>query len=1061
MTRLLPRLLCLAALVPSAAAGGAKAIRLFAEGEDFAVERGDWQAVPWGENYYAATFAVTFLSRKACLGAPAQCQEAVAVQQVAIPAAADYQVAARFEQPYRFAVEFTVEIRQKGKAVYRETFGRLEDPKIWAFNKHQRVPMHRYSWGGTDNIVWQTKGAAKLAAGPATLRLIAGPQLDGDKPRAMAAKRHVDVLCLTNDTAGLETQRQKARYLELDGWLTQAGDLFVRFTNPPDGLGPCIPIVAPVNNGQHSPYWVHVRDWPTTRVLKSGRLTSPTSYRVIRATGALVSPQALAPELDPAKLTTIPDAEYLQPGDASGWVPLGPVCDALCDCVWFPQARYKGRKDKQLDLIVELAVPGYGGALTPIRKVRVKGVPGTISPVSFLIPGDAAKQAWLAKHKGGVIRTQLEWLQWLNAQVARFPKRGSVPKRLPVYGLMGFSGAMRQDNALGQEATKLALALGSNTLTHMDTPWAERLGVPRRRTACITHWRPGTLEAMGKRIADAKAKGQLDQIGIVSFGDEIHIPPAKADDAKFAAWLKARGVEWDAEARFTTKRQDPLYYYSRLWAVEAGIAHYAEHTKLLEQRIGPHVRTGANYSPHANYLVTDLQWVRPFKLRAMTMPWSEDYVWGVPEISVQTVGYLTSAFRCGAKYHGLPILMYVMPHTPGETPRDFRLSFYTAIAHGAKAIHYFCAVPLCVGYTENHILTDDLPMWRAVHQATHDAGVFEDYVLDGTVRPAQVGLLLSSVDEILTGDTNFKGAVHNAERKALYVALRHSQVPVDFVTEDDVIDGRAKGYRLIYVTQEYLHSRAVEALTDWAKAGGTVVALCGGGFRNELDRPNPAAEALYGAKGGDIVRDPAMTQILAKQDLPPARPVDRVKWGTLRRVAAIAWQQRLALAGGQPLGRFTDGSPAVVEKRHGKGRAVLFGFLPALAWLRGGLPLRPPDRGSRDSAYSHFLPTAMDAALRRRLVDDFLPEGFARPVTCSERLVETTCIDTPRPPRLAVPLLNYSGEPIASLTVAIRGLPRARSVRSVRQGKLEPRFAGRALFVHLPLDVTDMLLIDR
>ncbi|NQT53269.1 hypothetical protein HQ576_14510, partial [bacterium] len=953
------------------------------------------------------------------------------------PYAGEFQVFVRYEQPYNFSCEFTVAVGQGGKEVYRETFGRLADPKIWAFNGHKRVPMERYSWGGTDNLVWQTKGAVKLAEGEAVLRLVAGPQLDGGKPRAMAAKRHVDVICLTNDTAGLDVQRKKARYLELDGWLTLAGDLFVRFTNPKDGLGPCIPIVAPHAQGQHSPYWVHVRDWPTTRVLKSGRLTSPTS--------AFVVPQALAPELDPAKFKTIPDTEYLQPGDTSRWVPLGDACDALNDCVWVPQARYKGRKGKEIDLVVEFGVPSYGNAIETIRKVRVRGTPGTISPVSFLIPGDVAKQARRAKDKKGVIRTQLEWLQWLNAEVGEFPKIGAPPKRLPIYGLMGFSSAMKQDNAIGESATKLALALGSNTLTHLDTPWAARLGVPKRRTACITHWRPGKLDAMAKRCDDAAKKGHLDQLSIISFGDEIHIPPAKADDAKFAAWLAARGVKFDGEVKFTSKSEAPLYYYSRLWAIEAGIAHYAEHTKLLEERIGPHVRTGANYSPHANYLVTDLQWVRPFKLRGMTMPWSEDYVWGVPEASVQITGYLTSAFRCGAKYHNLPILMYVMPHTPGNTPRDFRLSFYTAIAHGAKAIHYFCAAPLCVGYTENHIETDDLPMWRAVHDATHEAGVFEDYVMDGTVRPAKVALLLSSVDEILAGDTNFKGGIHNAERKALYYALRHAQVPVDFLTEDDVIEGRAKDTVLIYVTQQYLHSKAIRALGKWVEAGGTLVACCGGGFWNEFGQKNPEAEALYGAKGYAITKDPKLTQILAKQDLPPAKPLDRARWvypwdppkDKELLFSVIGWKQTIALANGEQVAAFQDGTPALIYRKHGKSVAFLFGFLPGLAYLRSGLPLRPVDRGSTDDAYAHFLPTAFDAKLHRAIVGQFLTAGrYQRPVVCSEPLVETTCIDTAKPPRLAVPLMNYTGKPIARLTVTIRDVPSAKRVRSVLHPQL-------------------------
>src|SRR5262249_2528140 len=154
---------------------------------------------------------------------------------------------------------------------------------------------------GTDNIVWQQPGSVKLAAGAAKLRLIATEQKDGDKPRVNAAKRNVDVICLTNDKAGMEAQK-KTSYLEIDGWLVQDGDLFGRFTNPKDGFGPVVPIIAPHDGGQHSPYWIHVRDWPkATHVLKSGRLTTPTAYRNAGPRSEKVKPDALAPALSPLK----------------------------------------------------------------------------------------------------------------------------------------------------------------------------------------------------------------------------------------------------------------------------------------------------------------------------------------------------------------------------------------------------------------------------------------------------------------------------------------------------------------------------------------------------------------------------------------------------------------------------------------------------------------------------------------------------------------------------------------------------------------------------------------
>jgi hypothetical protein len=154
-----------------------------------------------------------------------------------------------------------------------------------------------------------------------------------------------------------------------------------------------------------------------------------------------------------------------------------------------------------------------------------------------------------------------------------------------------------------------------------------------------------------------------------------------------------------------------------------------------------------------------------------------------------------------------------------------------------------------------------------------------------------------------------------------------------------------------------------------------------------------------------------------------------------------------------------------VKKVHGKGRAVLFGFLPGAAYMRSGLPLRPVDRTATDSGFNHFLPTAMDAALRQRLVDDFLPARFVRPVECSTPLVEATCIDTPalggQPARLAVPLINYTGRPIAALQVRINSLAAVKAVKSVERGTLKAETRDGITTLTLPLDVADMLLVDR
>ena len=106
---------------------------LFCEAEEFKIEKPapagaeqtGWLAKPWGENYYAATFANTFLSRKAFLGAPENCAETVASITVSVPAAGRYLVLVRYEAAYRFETQFKVKVEQGGKTVLDRLYGCL------------------------------------------------------------------------------------------------------------------------------------------------------------------------------------------------------------------------------------------------------------------------------------------------------------------------------------------------------------------------------------------------------------------------------------------------------------------------------------------------------------------------------------------------------------------------------------------------------------------------------------------------------------------------------------------------------------------------------------------------------------------------------------------------------------------------------------------------------------------------------------------------------------------------------------------------------------------------
>ena len=130
---------------------------LYLEAEEFTVADGEapgWEAKPWGENYYAATFFNTFLSRKAFLGAPAQCDDNVATIRANVPRAGRYMVLSRYEMPYRFEARFRIQIEQNGKMVLDRQYGARDNLKIWPFRNGLKAEL-RWYWGAVENIVWE------------------------------------------------------------------------------------------------------------------------------------------------------------------------------------------------------------------------------------------------------------------------------------------------------------------------------------------------------------------------------------------------------------------------------------------------------------------------------------------------------------------------------------------------------------------------------------------------------------------------------------------------------------------------------------------------------------------------------------------------------------------------------------------------------------------------------------------------------------------------------------------------------------------------------------------
>jgi hypothetical protein len=161
------------------------------------------------------------------------------------------------------------------------------------------------------------------------------------------------------------------------------------------------------------------------------------------------------------------------------------------------------------------------------------------------------------------------------------------------------------------------------------------------------------------------------------------------------------------------------------------------------------------------------------------------------------------------------------------------------------------------------------------------------------------------------------------------------------------------------------------------------------------------------------------------------------------------------------LGRYGDGSAALVRAAAGKVVVYQAGFLPALAYIKGALAARErsqtsPRAGDSDLLARSYNPWEYPPAVRELLTTPARSAGVAPPVTCDVPLVDAVYMTCDR--GVLVPLANYTLRPIAGLSLSVLAPRRVSRVESSRRGPLDfTASPGGRVEVRLPLEATDFV----
>ena len=972
------------------------------EAEEFRVanpDGGGWRPGNWGENYYAATFANTFLSRKAFLGAPEQCPRTEATIEVNVPKAGRYLVLARYEACFRFETRFRIRVEQGGQMRLDRPYGGREQPKIWAFHSGVK-PEVGWNWGAVENVVWEGDDAfAELQPGVARLTLIA------EKQPEPAARRNVDAILLTTDEADVKARIKKENYLPLDGLMTQAGDVFLKLKN----RNPRAAVTLTVGHGtEHSPYWVHQRVW---------------------------KPRTIASD----------------PGQTTGWEEVGSLLDCLNDGQWKLGAA-SSDKNEALDYVVEFGVKTAGGEIQSIASFPSQAA-------SLELAYDAnTRYSRRIRTSDQVLYDVLDFLKQ-HPIVGQPPKRTIVygytfderaddakynQAREEFVEQFSLVARTRKGKSVGRSNAEYIDVRGVATdklAAHVEELKTKGTDLATIRTVSLGDeigLASPPLNAAGHEAFRVWAKAR-------GLRPEEVVPGANGDWSK-VEMLRGRGA---------AEKNARQFYFSQIYGFQFGIENLKQRTDILKKLL-PNADTGANFSPHhgaASFLGEAHQWITLFRQSGMTMPWSEDYTWQIPVGSQQATMILLDLARAANRYEPRrDSHFYVMPHWPGNTPNSWRRIFYGALGHGMTIVNLFEFRPVQAAYTENHTSLPE--MFLEVKKGLHELSRFEDIVQDGRPRAGNAALWYSDTGDVWQNHAGPFGP----NKRSLYLAARHRQLALDIVDEGDALKGTLAGYKVLYLADANVSRAASSALARWVEAGGQLFATAGAGMRDEFNEPNVALQNLFGVQQTSLVIATNTPIALEKQDLPFAAAIDNVTWISAtgnQYIPVFGAVSRFTAAGATVVGKFGDQSPAIAIKTHGTGRAIYCGFLAGLSYLKPAMPKRPVDRGSTDDAMAHFLPT--DFHQPSAALIGLAASEVARPVTCSHPLVDASVLESKS--GVAVVLSNWSGKPIAGLQVTLASPVPTAKIELASGGKATLQRDGAKTVVTLDLAVGDAIIL--
>ncbi|GIJ43370.1 hypothetical protein Val02_02560 [Virgisporangium aliadipatigenens] len=546
--------------------------------------------------------------------------------------------------------------------------------------------------------------------------------------------------------------------------------------------------------------------------------------------------------------------------------------------------------------------------------------------------------------------------------------------------------------------------------------------------------------------------------------------------AEFRAFLARNHVDAADDARPVTNAagaslaQRRLYYWTTRFFAESAARGHRLVTDELAKAFSPGTSVDVNwnswinawYIPAPNQKVANnpdvssragmggFDWYTSARLGSHNL-WSADWV---PDDTAVLWSVRASALGTAAALGTRPFGGYVVGNMLTGHPAGASYKALSLVGRGGKAVDFYCFGPTRLvgdGWSDNPLA------YPSIADAARVLARAEHLIHPGRPNRGSVAILTTGTSHLWNAGP--QPTVYMWETIRLSIALIHAGYSIDLVDEQSIrddIDPDRPGswqYSALYLTGPNVESVALERIVAWVRGGGVLAVGPGAGVADEYDTASPLLEQVLGigprtAERTDGVGVPLFYDHTLRV---PADPV----FGTQELAVRGPGTPLVPVPGGaEVVASFASGAAAITRHRFGHGSAVAYGFYPGLQYvdtLDHPLGARTPrDRSS--------VVRGWEDTRRRLAVAPAVLAGAAKPAHLSHEPVEVCRLDSDR--GTALVLLNWSAEPISELSVVLCEGRRWRNVHSARRVPVELSRSGNHLTVRMPLEHTDVLLLE-